>query len=148
MVETFYKIEVAKGKYTESAEYYTLALIPLTGSSYVVTEHHGWWDNVANKARLKTTILTNADEPTPEDEARRIYDEQRSYLPASVSSTSTSRHDEQRLTTWRRWRRRSGSARQPFGNVLKRVDWTGLILCSQLLFPLSDREISWRHVHN
>ena len=80
MVETFYKIEVAKGKYTESAEYYTLALIPLTGSSYVVTEHHGWWDNVANKARLKTTILTNADEPTPEDEARRIYDEQRSYL--------------------------------------------------------------------
>ena len=80
MVETFYKIEVTEERYTDSAEYYTLALIPLAGSSYIVTEHHGLWDNVANKARLKTTILTNADEPTPEAEARRIYDEQRSYL--------------------------------------------------------------------
>jgi hypothetical protein len=80
MVETFYKIEVTKEKYTESAEYYTLALVHLTGSFFIVTEHHGWWDNVANKPRLKTTILTNADEPTPEEEARRIYDEQRSYL--------------------------------------------------------------------
>ena len=80
MVETLYKMEVTKEKYTESAEYYTLALVHLTGSFFVVTEHHGWWDNVANKARLKTTILTNADEPTPEEEARRIYNEQRSYL--------------------------------------------------------------------
>jgi hypothetical protein len=55
MVETFYKIEVSKEKYTESAEYYTLALVHLTGSFFIVTEHHGWWDNAANKARLKTT---------------------------------------------------------------------------------------------
>jgi hypothetical protein len=80
MVETLYKIEVAKEKYTESAEYYTLALTHLTATSCIVTQHHGWWDDVANKARLKTTILANTDEPTPEDEAMRIYDEQRSYL--------------------------------------------------------------------
>jgi hypothetical protein len=80
MVETFYRIEATEQKYTGSAEYYTLALIHLTPSFYIVTEHHGWWDNVDNKARLKTTILNNADEPAPELEARRIYDEQRSYL--------------------------------------------------------------------
>ena|SRR5271165_4009980 len=79
MVETFYKTEVAEEKFTESAEYYTLVLIHLTGSFFMVTEHHGWWDNAANKARLKTTILTNAGEPTSEVEARRIYDEQRTY---------------------------------------------------------------------
>jgi hypothetical protein len=79
-VETFYKIAVTKEKYTESAEYYTLALIHLTGSFHIVTEHHGWWDNVANEARLKTTVLSSADEPAPAEEARRIYDEQRSYL--------------------------------------------------------------------
>jgi hypothetical protein len=80
MVETFYKSELSAETYTDSAEYYTLALTHLTGSFYIVTEHHGWQDNVANKARLKTTILSNVDEPTPEEEARRIYDEQRSYL--------------------------------------------------------------------
>jgi hypothetical protein len=80
MVETFYKTEVTEKKFTESAEYYTLALIHLTGSFFIVTEHHGWWDNTANKARLKTTILTTEGEPTTEVEARRIYDEQRRYL--------------------------------------------------------------------
>jgi hypothetical protein len=34
MVETFYKIEVTKEKYTESAEYYTLARVHLTGSFF------------------------------------------------------------------------------------------------------------------
>jgi hypothetical protein len=80
MVETFYKTEVTKEKYTESAEYHTLALIHLTGSFFIVTGHHGWWDKSANKARLETTILTTAGEPTTEVEARRIYDEQRTYL--------------------------------------------------------------------
>jgi hypothetical protein len=80
MVETFYKTEVGEERFAESAEYYTLALIHLTGSFFIVTEHHGWWDNVANKARLKTTTLTTAGEPTAEVEARRIYDEQRTYL--------------------------------------------------------------------
>lgn len=80
MVETFYKTEVTEEKYTESAEYHTLALINLTGSFFIVTEHYGWWDKAANKARLKTTILTSAGEPTIDVEARRIYDEQRTYL--------------------------------------------------------------------
>jgi hypothetical protein len=80
MVETFYKTEVTEEKFAESAEYYTLALIHLTGSFFIVTEHHGWWDNVANRARLKTTTLTTAGEPAAEVEARRIYDEQRTYL--------------------------------------------------------------------
>jgi hypothetical protein len=80
MVETLYNIEVKEEKYTESSEYYTLALVHLTGSFFIVTEFHGWWDNVANKARLNTTILSERNEPTPEAEARRIYDEQRSYL--------------------------------------------------------------------
>jgi hypothetical protein len=80
MVETFYKAEITEEKYTESTEYHTLALIHLTGSFFIVTEHHGWWDDAANKARLKSTILTTADEPTTEVEARRIYDEQRTYL--------------------------------------------------------------------
>jgi hypothetical protein len=80
MVETFYKTEVDVEKFAESAEYYTLALIHLTGSFFIVTEHYGWWDNVVNKARLKTTTLTTVGEPTAEVEARRIYDEQRTYL--------------------------------------------------------------------
>ena len=80
MVETFYKAEITAEKYSESAEYYTLALVHLTGSFFIVTEHHGWWDNVDNRAKLKTTVLSNTDEPTREGEARRIYDEQRSYL--------------------------------------------------------------------
>ena len=56
MVETFYRIELNEVKFTGSGEYYTLALVHLTGAFYIVTEHHGWWDNVDNKARLKTTI--------------------------------------------------------------------------------------------
>ena len=64
MVETFYQTEVTEEKYTQLAEYYTLALIHLTGSFFIVTEHHGWWDNVDNRARLKTTILTDAGEPS------------------------------------------------------------------------------------
>ena len=80
MVETFYRNEVIEEKYTESTEYHTLALIHLTGSFFIVTEHYGWWDKTANKARLKTTILTTAGEPTTEVEARRIYDEQRTYF--------------------------------------------------------------------
>ena len=80
MVETFYQTEVTAEKYTQLAAYYTLALIHLTGSFFSVTEHHGWWDNVDNRARLKTTILTDAGEPSTEVAARRIYDEQRTYL--------------------------------------------------------------------
>ncbi len=80
MVETFYKVEVTQERLAQLADYHTLSLINLTASFFIVSDHHGWWDNVANKARLKTTILTTADEPTPEVEARRIYDEQRTYL--------------------------------------------------------------------
>jgi hypothetical protein len=49
--ETFYKTEVTEEKFAESAEYYTLALIHRTGSFFIVTEHHGWWDNVATNTR-------------------------------------------------------------------------------------------------
>jgi hypothetical protein len=56
MVETFYRIELTEVNFTGSGEYYTLALVHLTGAFYIVTERHGWWDNVDNKARLKTTI--------------------------------------------------------------------------------------------
>jgi hypothetical protein len=80
MVETFYKTELPDGHHEETAEYYTLALTYLSGPFFVVEEHHGWWDNVAKKARLKTITLSTADEPTTETEAWRLYNAAREYM--------------------------------------------------------------------
>jgi hypothetical protein len=75
MLETLYRTATPKSS-VWNGEYYTLAL-RLTGSGYVFTERHGWWDDSQKKFANATVTLSPDDGYATYEEGLNDYKKQK-----------------------------------------------------------------------